>query len=184
MSAESAAIWSGVLSGLICGAMAIVGALAAVLKGIRDLEKTEIRRQRVECITTLYGLRFVLSEGFSPRTEDVARFMFEINRAGALFGENRECLNCLRDFYESVRMKRVDAIDRMLTLIRIMASGTRLQLGNLSDADVRNTFLLPNPNVVVQFIPIPVASGSQPAPIGAQLPQTNVPPHAPGAQNG
>jgi hypothetical protein len=168
MSAETAAIWSGILSGTICGVLAIVGALAAVLKGIRDLEKNEIRRHRVECITSLYGLRFILSEGYSPRPEDVARFMFEINRAGALFAEDAAVLNGLRDFYESARSKNSDATDRLITLIKDMAQNTRLAIRNLSDADVRNTFMLANANVVVQFVPVAVQqTGPQPPPVMA-----------------
>lgn len=77
MSSEAAASWSGISSGAICGGLAIAGAIAAVLKGVRDLEETEIRRLRVEeCMTCLYGMRFApgdRSRSFSPQREDVSR---------------------------------------------------------------------------------------------------------------
>jgi hypothetical protein len=167
MSAETAAMWSGILSGAICGGSAIVGAIWAVRKGLRELEETEIRRQRVECITSMYGLRFVLSDpsaGFSPRPEDVARFMFEFNRAGALFAKDGEVLNGLRDFYESVRTKTGDPTSQLIALIKNMARNTRLEIGTLSDTDVKNIFTLPNTNLIVQFVPVAVAPGGVPAP--------------------
>jgi hypothetical protein len=66
--------------------MAAIGATLAVFKGVRNLERTAIREQRVLCIMNLYAYRYAISEneGFSPRAEDKAHFMFEINKAGAL----------------------------------------------------------------------------------------------------
>ena len=102
MSPQTATILEGVISGLLGGGLSVL----AVLWGVRNLEKTEIRRERVSCITNLYGLRYALSDGFSARAEDQAHFMFEMNRAGALFAHDHEILNDIRDFYEVVRTKK------------------------------------------------------------------------------
>jgi hypothetical protein len=158
MTAEIANILAGVISGVIGGGLAILGALLAVRKGVRDLEENEIRQQRVTCIANLYGLRFALSPELSARPEDQARFMFEINRAGALFADDPEILNGIRDFHDAVRSKKdpTEATNRFITLIRKMGQQTRLHVQTLSDADVKSTFLLPVSNTVVQFIPVAV----------------------------
>lgn len=156
MSVELATIIAGIISGALGGTLAIIGAVLAVQKGVRDLEGTEIRRLRVECITNLYGLRYAITDGFAARAEDQARFMFEINRAGALFADDVEILRELRDFYEEVRAKKADATARLVVLIKKMGRKTSLNLHELGDSDVRSTFTLPNTNTVVQFFPVSV----------------------------
>ncbi len=155
-----ATILAGVISGVLGGTLAIIGAILAVRKGVRDLERTEIRRLRVECITNLYGLRYAITDGFAARPDDQARFMFEMNRAGALFADDVEILRELRDFYEEVRAKKVDATARLIGLIKKMGRKTSLNVHELGDSDVRSTFTLPNTNTVVQFIPVPVVQPS------------------------
>ena len=151
-------IWSGIISGLLGGGLAITGALLAVSKGVRDLERTEIRRQRVLCITNLFGLRYAITEDQNARPDDKARFMFEINRAGALFADYPEILNEIRDFYESTRNKKPDAETRLIRVVKQMGEQTLLKVKNLSDADVKNIFMLPAVNTVIQFVPVPVSN--------------------------
>lgn len=118
MNIESATIWAAVISGALAGGLAIIGAILAVRKGVRDLEQTEIRRQRVLCISNLYGLRYAITEGFAARPEDQAHFMYEINRAGALFADDPSILSDLRDFYDEVSSKaQKDATPRLIALI-------------------------------------------------------------------
>jgi hypothetical protein len=173
VSPESATIWAGIISGIIGGGLAVIAALLAVHLGISKLEQTEIRRLRVECITNLYGLRFVTSEA-PARPEDVARYMFELNRAVTLFADDTDTLNELRDFYESVKSKRADATDRMITLIKKMSATTALRVENLSDADVRAIFLLPMPPppfVPAGFIVQQPSAPAVPGPIPPNAPR-------------
>jgi hypothetical protein len=145
VTSEAATIISGVLSGVFGGGLAVVGAVLAVRWGVRDLEETEIRRQKVNCITSLYGLRFVLgeiAEGSFVRIEDLDQFMFEINRAGALFAEQTGILNDLRDFHDVLKTRKVDPTDRLVALLRKMGAQTKLRMDYLSDADVKNVFRL------------------------------------------
>ena len=72
-----ATIAAGILCGLIGGALAFFGAILAVKLGVKDLEATELRRQKLDCIVNLYGLRYVLSPEPVQRDEDRTRFMFE-----------------------------------------------------------------------------------------------------------
>jgi len=153
-------ILSGVLCGLIGGALAFIGAMRAVKEGVKDLEKTELRRQKLDCILNLYGLRYVLGEGPSCRDEDRTRFMFETSRAGALFAEDAEVQKGMRDFYDAITRGEPEPqrTDRFITLIKQMSKSARCPVQALSDADVRNIFLLKLQNplgapVVIQQVP-------------------------------
>ncbi len=174
MSIEAVTIFAGALGGLICGGLTFFGAFYAVKKGIEDLELSEIRRIRVECITSLYGLRFAITDGFSARPEDLSRFMFEMNRAGALFADDEDTLNGLRDFYDSVAKKKPDATTRLMAMIKSMGKQTSLKLNRLSDADVASTFTLPAAGIIVQFVPVAVGASPNP-PVVASAPPNTMP---------
>ena len=142
MNSEAATILAGAISGALGGTLAVFGALRAVRNGIRDLEEVEIRRQRVSCITSLHGLRFILSvrpPSVPPRPEDIAAFSFEINKAGLLFADDMDILKDLRDFREAV-INNVDATALWVRLIRKMGAQTRLHVEGLSDSDLTNAF--------------------------------------------
>jgi hypothetical protein len=149
MTVEVATILAGVISGGVGGSLAVVGALWAVRRGIRDLEDVEIRRHRVTCITNLYALRHILGvrpPAPPPRAEDAAAFAFELNRAGLLFANNQRVLNDLRDFHDLIT-KNVDATPQLLALLKHMAEQTRLDVSGLSDADIRNVLNVSVPNL-------------------------------------
>ena len=125
--------------------------------GVKDLEATELRRQKLDCIVNLYGLRYVLSPDPVQRDEDRTKLMFEIGRAGALFAEDVEVQKGLRDLHDA--RKRCEAepqpTERFISLIKQMGRSAKCPLDALSDADVRNVLLLPlrNPSgfqVIVQ----------------------------------
>ena len=120
----------------IAGIFAIVAALKAVRKGFVALEAQEIRRQRVECIINLYGLRFVISNDHSPGEEMRNRFMFEINKVVALYGNDTNVQKNLRDFHES----RTN--ERLIALLRSMSKTTTLPARGLADVDILKVFLL------------------------------------------
>jgi len=155
-----ATILSGIFCGLIGGALAFLGAKRAVKEGVRDLEETEIRRQKLDCILNLYGLRYVLGQGPCCRDEDRTRFMFEISRASALFAEDVEVQKGMRDFHAGIKRDDPEAqrTDRLISLIKQMSESARCPIQALSDTDVRNIFLLPLQNplgapVIIQQVP-------------------------------
>jgi len=78
-------IVSGILSGVIGGVLSIDRSNRGGYMGIRKLEESEIRKQKVDCIVNLYGLRYVMVEGHAHSAEDRSRLAFEMNRAGVLF---------------------------------------------------------------------------------------------------
>jgi hypothetical protein len=157
---STATIASGILCGLIGGSLAFWGAIRAVRAGVRDLEATELRRQKLDCIVRLYGLRYVFSPEPVQRDEDRASFMFEFGRAGALFAEDVEVQKGLRDLYDATKRGEAEGqrSDRFISLIKQMSRSAKCPLQALSDADVRNVFLLrlQNPTgvqLVIQQVP-------------------------------
>ena len=160
MLEATATIIAGVLSGLIGGTIAAWGAWYAVKVGIKagvkDLEETELRRQRIACVINLYGLRYVLSAGpvQVQRDEDRTQFMFEMGRAAALFAHDVEIQKKLRDFYAAVQatpkpedLSHAAASERstnlLVGIIKEMSRSVNFPIQNLSDTDVRATFTLP-----------------------------------------
>ena len=103
--------------------------------GIRKLEESEIRKQKVECIINLYGLRFVMVEGHDHSAEDRSRLAFEMNRAGVLFAEDSEVQKNIRDY------KAKATNDVLIALIHNMGKTTKLRTDQLSNADIESVFL-------------------------------------------
>ena len=143
-SRNRATLLAGVISGAAGGGLAIAGAVWAVRNGIRRLEETEIRRQRVDCITRIYGSRFVLGvmpPAPPPRPEYVSQFCYELNRAGALFAEFPDVTNLLRDLNRAVSLPGTEnRAPLFVTLIKKMAEHTSLRLDLLTDVDVTAGF--------------------------------------------
>ena len=102
----------------------------------RNLEATERRRLKVECLTNIGGLRFVMSQGASPPTEFKAKLAFELNRVLVLWADDAAAIKDVRDFYGD------QTNDRFVKLFRSLAVTTNLQCDHLSDADLRNIFSL------------------------------------------
>jgi hypothetical protein len=131
-------IVAGVLSGVVGGGLATLGAILAVNIGIRKLEESEIRKQKVDCIVTMYGLRFVMVEGQNHAQEDRSRLMFEMNRAGVLFADDPQVQNDLRDY------RNGQSNERLIALIHSMGKTTKLNTSLLSKSDIENVFLAYN----------------------------------------
>jgi len=102
----------------------------------KDLEVMEIRRQKVDCLANLSGLRFVIGEEHQQLDEYRSRLMFEMNRIPMLWSDDPSVLKDMRDFYAD----RTN--DRLIKLIRGMGKTTKVSLENLSDADIRDIFLV------------------------------------------
>ena len=122
---------AGLIGAIIGGLLAYRGAIYAVNRASQDLEQSEIRRLKVECITALTGLRWVISDMPIKPVEYKARLMFELNRIPALWANEPEVLINLRDF------QTYGGNDRFVVLVRSLGSSTKLSIESLSDSDLR-----------------------------------------------
>jgi hypothetical protein len=198
--ATIAAITAGVLSGLFGGGIAAWGAWFAVKAGVRDLEATERRRQKISCAINLYGLRYVVSSEPVQRDEDRTQFMFEMGRAAALFADDPEVQKKLRDFYSAVQSNtqlQREAVARqqsgkpdlqdagrlqatsasstslLVEVIKELSRAAKFPVHALSDSDLRNIFTVPlsNPS---GFSTVIVNAPQQPGPVPSSAGTTRV----------
>jgi hypothetical protein len=128
---------SGILGAIVGGAFTVKAAIKAVEKTSEDLESTEIRRQKVECIVALHGLRWVVSKEQDQFITYRADFITELNRVQSLWADDLEVMKNLRDFYAQPGDDR-----RLFLLLRTLGGTTKLQTDRLSDADLRNIFTI------------------------------------------
>lgn len=129
-------IISTLVGAVVGGGLAVWGSIRAVRESAKDLELVEIRRQKVDCLATLTGLRFVTADGQPQLDEYRSRFMFEMNRIPMLWCDDTAVLKEMRDFYAD----RTN--ERFVKLFRSMGQTTKFPISNLSDADLRNVFLM------------------------------------------
>ncbi len=109
---------SGLLGAIIGGSFTAWGAIKAVKMTSQDLESAEVRRQKVECLVSLSGLRFVISKGFSAPDEYKSRFMYQMNKIPFLWADDPEAMKNLRDFHAE------NTDDRFVLLLRNLGSTT------------------------------------------------------------
>jgi hypothetical protein len=137
-----------IISALIAGGAAILGALVgggttyrAAIKGFRmnsqAVESTEIRQRKVECVTNLSGLQWVLGSYQIVPDEFKARFLFEVNKISVLWSDDRETMRSWRDFFAD----RTN--ERLVSLIRRLCASIDLPAEELSDAETQSIFSLP-----------------------------------------
>jgi hypothetical protein len=135
-------------SAVIAGGAAILGAFVggtatylAAIKGLKmnsqAVESTEIRRQKVECVINLSGLKWVLGSYQLVPDEFKARFLFELNRISVLWSNDRDAMKSLRDFF----VDRTN--ERLVSLVRSLCASISLPAEALSDAEIQNTFYFP-----------------------------------------
>jgi hypothetical protein len=128
---------SGIVGALVGGALAAWGAIKAVEKTSRDLESTEIRRQKIGCMVALSGLRWVIGAGLNSPDEYKAKLNYEMNKISALWADDPEVMKNLRDYYAEQNN------ERFILLLRNLGNSTKLSTGKLSDADFRDIFHVP-----------------------------------------
>ncbi len=125
---------TGLVGALVGGGLAVWGAIKAVNKTSHDLELAEVRRQKVACIVALTAFRWVLGQNQAPQ-EFRASFISELNKIPALWSDDPEVLKNVRDLLA----ERTN--DRLILLLRSLGK-SGLSINNLSDADLRDVFLL------------------------------------------
>jgi hypothetical protein len=125
-----------VLGAIVGGLFTVWGAIKAVKMTSEDLESAEIRRQKVTCLVSLLGLRFVISDIPSVPDEYKSRFMYQMNKIPCLWADDPEVMKNLRDFHAERNN------DRFLLLLKNMGRTTKVSIERLSDADLRTVSML------------------------------------------
>jgi len=128
---------AAVFGALVGGATAYLAAIKSFKMNSQAIESTEIRRQKVECVINLSGLKWVLGSYQLVPDEFKARFLFELNRISVLWSNDRETLRSLRDFYA----ERTN--ERLVSLVRRLCASVDLPAEQLSDAEIQIVFSLP-----------------------------------------
>jgi hypothetical protein len=129
------ALTSGFVGAVSGGLLCAWGSVKAVRAAQRDLEFDEVRRQRVECLVNLMGLRFTLTGQLSlASAEDKSRMMFELNRAVALWSDNASIIEHL------ARIRTSSSVENITRMLRLMSEGTSLSFMSLSEDDLSTPF--------------------------------------------
>jgi hypothetical protein len=128
---------SGLLGAIVGGLLTIRASLKAVEKTAADLEATEIRKQKIDCLVAVGGLRFVIGAGFAASIDYRLRWMYEMNKIVVLWSGDQEVVNNVRDILNS------STDEKMVKLIRSMGRSTSLPLTNLADADLTRVMMIP-----------------------------------------
>jgi len=128
---------SGLLGALIGGSFTAWSAIKAVKMTSQDLESAEIRRQKVECLVSLSGLRFVIGKDLSVSDEYKSKFMYQMNKIPSLWADDSEVMKNLRDFHSE------NNNDRFVVLLKSLGHTTKIKTEKLSDADLRTVSIVP-----------------------------------------
>jgi uncharacterized membrane protein len=122
-----------IISSIIGGILAMVGAVWAVRKTSRSLELDEIRRSRVECLSNLIGLRYTITKSILSQ-DDRSRRSFELNRIPILWSDDQAVLEAVREFHAA------QTETRLIAIIRAMGRNSKFPVENLTDTDLSNIF--------------------------------------------
>jgi len=138
LSAVIAAV-SGLLGAIIGGWLAAWGSVKAVRVASQDLESQEIRRQKIQCIVALYGLRWVAGQGNAPE-EYRAKLSYEMCKIVSLWANDANVMAILRDFHAETIVGGERASQRFVQLLKLLGNGTGLPFDQLSDTDIKSSF--------------------------------------------
>jgi hypothetical protein len=136
MTGQLISFLTAVIGAIVGSTIGVLGAIWIFKKSTNELELVEIRRQKVECLVNIAGLRFVLSMGQPRREEYASKLMFELNKIPILWSDDVATLSMLRDF----NADRTN--DRLFKLIRSLGETTKFPMQNLIDADIRTTSIV------------------------------------------
>ena len=124
MSALIAAV-SGLAGAVIGGALAAWGSVRAVRVASETLESNEIRRQKIQCVVALYGLRWVAGQGNAPE-EYRARLSYEMCKIVSLWADNANVMVVVRDLHAETAAGGEKASQRLVQLLKLLGNGTGL----------------------------------------------------------
>jgi hypothetical protein len=115
---------------IIGGVLAMWGAMKAVEKTSRDLEVAEARKERINCLVALSGLRFTITHEPVLPVEWQARLMYELNKIPTLWSGDDKALNSLQRYLDNA------SAENFVNLLRLLSKTTKLNLENVRDADL------------------------------------------------
>jgi hypothetical protein len=121
---------SSLAGAVIGGILAAWGAIKAVEKTSHDLEVAEIRRERINCLVALSGLRFSITTESALPIEWQARLVYELNKIPTLWAGDEKALNDFQRYLDN------PSTDNFVTLLRRLSNVTKLNLENVRDADL------------------------------------------------
>jgi hypothetical protein len=110
---------STVVGAIVGGGCSIWASAWATKKASKNLETSEIRRQKVKCIVVLTGLRWVIGNDQSVPNEYKARLLFELNKIQSLWADDPQVMKGLKDFYT----ERTNP--RFISLLRHLGTTTK-----------------------------------------------------------
>lgn len=116
-----------------------MGSVKAVQVASQNLESQEIRRQKIQCVVALYGLRWVAGHGAAP-VEYRAKLSFEMCKIVSLWADDPNVMAVLRDFHAETAVGGEKANHRFVELLKLLGSGTALPFDQLSDTDIKSSF--------------------------------------------
>jgi hypothetical protein len=128
---------AAIFGSFVGGAVTYLAAVKGFKKNSQDVDSTEIRRQRIECVINLSGLKWVFGSYQLVPDEFKARFLFEVNRISVLWSDDRETMRSLRDFFAD----RTN--EYLVSLVQRLCVSIDLPAEELSDAEIKNIFSLP-----------------------------------------
>ena len=126
-------VWP-LIGACIGGVCAVVASLLAVKRVSLDLEANEIRRQRVLCLVSLCGLRFVMSNEL-PYSEYDRQLMYELNKVSSLWAHDQNVMKSYRDYFSN------PSKNNFVTFLKAISATTELPLDNLADSDLKDVFI-------------------------------------------
>ena len=130
MESAVVTVISSLAGALVGGLMAAWGAMKAVEKTSHDLEMAEIRRERIDCLVALSGLRFTLNAESALPVEWQARLMYELNKIPSLWVGDEKALNSFQRYLDN------SSPDNFASLLRRLSQATKLNLENVRDTDL------------------------------------------------
>jgi len=125
-----AQIMLALLSGVVGGGIAVLAVILALRAVMASVESAEIRRQKLQCLSNIAGLRFLIGQDQQFPLECTARFNMEMNRISILWSDDPEVLVRLREFHGQ------NSNELLARLLRAMANTTKMPLNNLGNSDI------------------------------------------------
>lgn len=130
MEQQVVSVITALVSAVIGGLLAVWGTLKAVREIAQDLEKAEIRKERVNCLAALCGSRFAITEGTPVPLEWQCRYVYELNRVPVLWCEFESAVNCHQRFLNH------STAENFVALLRVLSESTKLNLKGVRDDEL------------------------------------------------
>jgi hypothetical protein len=125
-----------IICSIITGFFAIYGSILGIKKSFQNLELEEIKKQKTQCVISLFGSQWIIADNLVATDEDRSRFMYEFNKIYALWGDNKKIIDSVNNFI----ITRTN--EKYICLLRNIANDTKIQLKYTSDENMLHPFLI------------------------------------------